>query len=267
MHGSQRQVAAGDDVIEGDGALQRVAHRCLGDHRQPGAGAERGVGSRARNHQPGTQRGAGAVATADDHGCAAIEAGGPGCLRGQATSHGGRGHQLRQQRRIQLGRSQQLGRPATGALVIGVGAGRVGGIGAATSGGLQGDEVLGDEDAVCAREDLRLVRTHPHGLGQRVGGIEPVTHDLESPVVTDPLGEEVALGAGARVSPDDGRSQRPVGVIDEDQALHLTREHHAGDLAALRPTLGQQRPRRSAEGRPPVCGSCSALPPTPKSAG
>jgi hypothetical protein len=112
------------------------------------------------------------------------------------------------------------------------------------AGQLQPNEVLGQEHVGDPRPGLGLVIANPHELRGREPGDRVVARDLDEPLRPDHLADQVALRGGPLVVPQDRRAEHPVRGIEQDRAMHLSRQAHRLDGGTLHARRLERRPDR-----------------------
>ena len=100
--------------------------------------------------------------------------------------------------------------------------------------------------------DLGLMVPDPEDLGGGKAGEGRVGGDLDQPLGAHFLGDLLALGSGALIAPDDGTAQDFAFLIQHHQAVHLTGDAHALDIAAVHAALLDDGLDGAAGGVPPV---------------
>ena len=227
-----------------DGDLVRV-----GKHHPRGANGGKGLA--VPDHD--CSHGSGSVVPgAAHHGSAGLQ---PGKGRRPLGHHAGdlRGLvHLGKQSGIDVQLFQHFLAPAAVRHVQQLHAGSVGDLGGKLPGEHVAHIVLGQQDVGALGVQLRLMLADPQNLrgGKarqgRVGG------DLNQPLLAHPLGDLLALGGGALVTPDDGPPQHLALLVQHHQAVHLAGNAHALDVPGVHAAFLKNRPKGLAGGVPPV---------------
>ena len=123
--------------------------------------------------------------------------------------------------RIDPQRRQHLRRPVACRQVEQERAGAIRLVEGVSAGQPEPDVVLRQQDVRDPRPDVRFVVADPDELGRREAGQGVIAGDLDEPFRTHRPADLVARVGGPLVVPQDRRPQDPVGVIEQDRAVHL----------------------------------------------
>ena len=147
--------------------------------------------------------------------------------------------------------ASDLGRPVAGGQVEEHRPRAVGLVHRVVAGEAEPDVVLRQQDVGDPRPDVRLVVADPDELGGGEAGERVVAGDRDEPLRADDLADQVALGAGPLVVPEDRRPEDLVGGVEEDGAVHLAGEADGDDVVAGDARVGEDGPDRGDRAVPP----------------
>ena len=103
------------------------------------------------------------------------------------------------------------------------------------------DVVLGQEDVPALFVYFRLMVADPEDLGRGEAGQRRVGRNRNQPVVSQALGDLLALGGGALIAPDDGAAEHLAPFVQHHQAVHLPGEADARNGAGRHAAFRQHR--------------------------
>ena len=175
------------------------------------------------------------------------------CRAGRDFSHDLlRFKDLGQAPRVQVRGFHHLPRPAAMSDIEQQRAGSVRDVNGSHTRQLKADVIFWQEERAEALPDLRLMGANPHQLGQREVGEGWIRGQFDQPLLTDGLVEHAALLRGSLVTPDQGGAEDFFVLVEQDRAMHLSRQADCRDFAAGCAGLPQQPGDRLLACVPPV---------------
>ncbi len=130
----------------------------------------------------------------------------------------------------------------------------VGQIGRALASQPVADIILGQHERPNTTPVLRFVLPNPKTLGQREIGEGRIAGELTQTFGADGRSQFVRLLLGPHVAPNQRGPHHLSLLVQENGAVHLSRETDTGDLFRANTTLGQGLPGCKSTGSPPVGG-------------